>query len=611
MASGGSSNQRPGTRNQGPNINDPPSALLAFVVFISIIVRVVHLVSIYPTPSFSYHRTFAVSDMYSFNEWAGRIVDGDVLGRQRYNPVRDWMVKNVPAGKWDEWFGTAPVFYKAPLYPYLIALLRWGFGDAMLPMALLQILVAAACAALLFVITEHAFGRTSAFLAALLFALYAPAVHYAVVLLRGPWIVLAALLISWQLIRLQRRPTSWGGGVLGFTVGLALVFHEGFATLPALTLAMIVWLVRDRRRVAVVAGTFALGCGLAFAPVIVRNLIVGVPPFQLAVTGAHVLATCNAGDTDPVFFQPPAPSFLPLMNASGGKLLNEIVPCLRTFGGVGAFLAFYLRRAAGLVVPFENPDNANFYYAALKSPLLGLLPTFALLFPIGVVGVALAGRRSKRLAPVLPALLALLVATAIQPPLSRYRTILVPFLLPFAGLALVQAARWVRARHVAPLAAAACGIVLVSVAMRLLERAVVFRGHEPTWIMYRPVEFNLAADAYAKQGRFQEATREFLQLAAHCRVPAEQANATIQAARLQIKAGDPAAARTFLQSASGLAPNNPGMLLAIGDAYWHLLGDAESARAAYRRSSDLAPTGKFGNTARARLRNLAAAPPAR
>jgi len=68
--------------------------------------------------------------------------------------------------------------------------------------------------------------------AALLFAVYAPAVHYDVVMLRGPWIVLAALLLTWQLVRMPVQPPGRAGVLTGACTGLALLVNEGFVLLP-------------------------------------------------------------------------------------------------------------------------------------------------------------------------------------------------------------------------------------------------------------------------------------------------------------------------------------------------------------------------------------------
>lgn len=429
--------------------------LLTIAVVVSLAIRVAHLVSVYPTAAFAFHRTWANSDMAIFDGWAQRIVAGDILSRQPFNPWLDFLLKYTTTGQWKEWVGESPVFFKAPLYAYLIAVLRWLFGDPMLPIALVQILAAAASTVLIFLITERLFDTPSGALGALLFALYAPAIHYDVVMLRGPWIAFTALLVTWQLIRLQANPMPAAGWHVGLGVGLGLLFNEGFLSVPLLVLALIAWWTRSPRRCVAVGGGFVAGLIVALLPAIIRSLIVGAPPMQLATTGATAWALCNASDSQPIFFIRPQPSFVSLMEASRGRLADVVWPCLQTFHhGLPEILSFYLHRAAGLIVPFEGSDNASFYYAALKDPLLRWLPNYAVLFPLSAVGLVCAGRSFKRFEPLLPMSLALLASIMLILPLSRYRVTLIVFLFPFAGRALSQVGRWTSRRRFGAAAAA-------------------------------------------------------------------------------------------------------------------------------------------------------------
>src|SRR5207245_11764975 len=110
-------------------------------------------------------------------------------------------------------------------------------GQPMLPLALLQILACAASILLLFRVTAQAFGLAAAVGASLILALYAPDVHYSVAMLRGPWIVLASLLVTDALGQLQARATVGQAFVSGVMVGASLLVNEGFLMLPALVIA--------------------------------------------------------------------------------------------------------------------------------------------------------------------------------------------------------------------------------------------------------------------------------------------------------------------------------------------------------------------------------------
>lgn len=583
--------------------------LIAAIVLLSLTVRVAHLASVYSTPAFSFHLNFVSSDMYLFDQWAQKIVAGDTLGRQTYHPIVDWMLHTAPAAQWTQWFGEAPVFLKAPLYAYLVAVCRWRFGDPMLAMAILQMLASTTSAVLLFLITERLFAdRTAGVLAGLFFAIYAPAVHYDVVLLRGPWIVLVGLLVTWQLVRLQARPTARGAWGLGVTTGFALLINEGSLPLPLLIVLLLAWWVGDMRQLLSLGGAFALGLVTVLTPLVVRNVVVGVPPFSLAVTGSYALAMHDSADANPIFFRGPGRLFLPLMEQSGGRFLKMAWLCIRSFDGVGDFFLFYLRRSTGLIAPFEVPDNFNFYYAVLKNPLLGWLPGYAVLFPIAAVGFVLAARKRRNTQPLLPMALTLMASLMMTLPLSRYRLTLLVFLFPFAGAALAQLLRWGRQRRFLILDASVAAMVLVSAATTLLQRHVVFRSRDPAGEMYRNTEFIIAAITYERAGQLREAGREVSQLAQSNPSAVLRKDALLLAGQYYARAGDAAEARASLERLSAIAPRDARVQLTIGDVYLDRLHDQASALTAYRQAEALRPSGQVGRTLRERLARLAAAP---
>jgi hypothetical protein len=438
-----------------------------------------------------------------------------------------------------------------------------------------------------------------------LFAVYAPAIHYDVILLRGPWISLTGLLLTWQLTSFRSQPTATRALLMGVTTGVAILFNE--ASLPLLVLLLMAWWVRDLRRLAILGGGLGLGLVAVLTPLIVRNLIVGVPPLSLAVTGSYALAMCNSADAEPLIYRGPSPLFPTLMEQSGAKMANLLWLCLQSFHGIGNFLLFYLHRAAGLVVPFENPDNANFYYAALKSPVLRWLPTYTVLFPLSVVGVALSFRKLTATSPLLPVTLTTILTMTINLPMSRYRITLAALLCPFAGVTLMQGIGWVREQRVAALIASVAAVAALFTTARLLERHVVFRDTDPRAIYDRVAEFQIAARGYERQNRLREASQEYLQLAHLTPLPQIQTEAWLAAAQLLTRAGDTQEARRRLDAAARTAGADAATLISIGDA-WQALGDAGNALVAYRKAQALRPGGQLGKHLQQRLAHVAAPP---
>jgi hypothetical protein len=581
-------------------------ALLA-IAAAGVLLRLLHLFAVSATPIIGYHATFHESDMYMFDQWAQRIAQGDVLGRQVYHPLNGWQLQAAPLERWKAWYGEAPVFYKAPFYPYLVATLYRLAGDAIVPLALLQILAAGVSVVLLGRVTAALLGSAAGLAAAGLYALYAPDVHFDVLMLRGPWIVLVSLLATGLLVRLRDRPGPGVALALGLAVGLAIVVNEGFLTVPPLILALVVLWVRGRR-LALVAATFALGLLAALVPVAVRNVAVGVPPLHLAVTGSTVYAVFNAAGSSPYFFEVRPAAFVPIIEASGGDLAATVLACLRSFAGVGHVVAFYLQKASGIVIPFENPDNANFYYAAIQSPLLGWLPGHALLAPLALVGLALAATRLRQWLPLAPFGLALLASILVALPLSRYRATLAVFLMPFAGLAVARAVAFARERRPGPLAAVVLGGIGVFLAVALLQDRVVFAGAPRAYYQYRPAEFLVGASVYERQGRLAEAAEEVRHLVRLNPHAPTRALGLLMLGRLEALRGNRPAAAEALAAARRHGGGNPMLLQGLGDVHAGLLGDRAAAADCYRAALLLPASVEVRRALAERLRLLETAP---
>lgn len=562
---------------------------LLVIVALGVLLRFAHLLAVAPTPILSYHHTFRESDMYMFDQWARRIANGDVLGREVYHPVVSWQLDAAPLPKWTAWYGESPVFYKAPLYPYLIAGLYRISDDAMVALAMLQILAGGLSIVLLSRVVSRMFGEFTGLLSALIYAVYAPDIHYDVVMLRGPWIILVSLLATWQLVELHALPHARRALALGATVGIALLINEGFfAVLPLVFLLLIVWFPAADRLVALTCA-FAVGVTVAVAPLVIRNVVVGAPALKLSVTGSTVYAVFNSAGASPYFFQVRPATFVPIIEQSGGSLLATVIGCLRSFGHVRDVAVFYLQKTSGLAIPFENPDNANFYYAALKSPLLTILPNYALLFPVSVVGLGLAIRKIRAWLPLLPFSMCLFVSILLTLPLSRYRATFAVYLIPFAAFALVEAARCLRSRRLLAVGAMVVVGVLTFLTAGLLEDRVAFAGIPRGYYYYRPVEFFLGAEVYERQGRFAEGAQEALNLAELNPHAPTKALAFLVMARLEARRGDSALAGRALADARQLDGANPWLLQAVGDVYLHMLGDRVAAADCFRQATKAGP----------------------
>jgi len=375
-------------------------------------------------------------------ELRGSVWDEVLLGDARL--FEQWS-RAIAAG---DWLGSE-VFYQAPLYPYLLALLASVFGPARLAVQLLQIGCAAAAAGLLTLASARALSPRAGWVAGGLLALHGPAVWYDLQPEKTSLAVsLGAVLAAFLLARTRSPRLAFGAGAaLG---ALTLLRENAFVLVVPLALACAAERAGRARR------WLALGAGAALflLPVALRNLAVG---------GAFLPTTANAGvnfyignglDADGMYRPLVAGRGHPayeredatrIASELAGRALGPAEVSAFWFGQAGRelaedpghFLALLARKVRLLCAPGEIMDALAFEVFQDESLVLRALSWlgFGLLLPLAAAGCVLgAGARGPRLLALAAGVLALSVVLFFV--VGRFRLGLVPFLAPLAALAL-------------------------------------------------------------------------------------------------------------------------------------------------------------------------------
>jgi Flp pilus assembly protein TadD len=141
-------------------------------------------------------------DMHFYDEWAQRILSGELSDHL--------------------------AFYGLPGYPYLLAALYKIAGYGPFVPALLQALLEAGTATLIYKVSVGTFSGTglrraqiTGVLAALGWAFFVPAQTYAVVLMPTAWFIFIFWLILWRIVSWKNAPTKREALIHGLLVGLA------------------------------------------------------------------------------------------------------------------------------------------------------------------------------------------------------------------------------------------------------------------------------------------------------------------------------------------------------------------------------------------------------
>jgi 4-amino-4-deoxy-L-arabinose transferase-like glycosyltransferase len=349
-----------------------------------------------------------------------------------------------------------------PAYPYLLAFARLCIGKSWAAMFALQHLVGALAPALVFRATDRALGRRSAYAAAILAALYGPAVFYESRFLGEIWIylfngaVLACLLSATD----TKKPLLWWGGA-GLCLGLSTVFRPNVLPFAAVAVVWAVVHFRTQRSILLGAlGLFLLGLWLPLLPFQLRNHSVA-PERGWGLTTSSGGVNLYLGNNPEADGLNQAPAFIrygpgheyqdfkeEAERRTGRSMETSEVSSywsaqvLQWYRRQPAAAAKLLIRKAGFFWNHDEPPDNFFPSIFKKFTKLGPVPLIGWGFvaPLGLAGLLWSLRRPEHRAGwvlhgYVTVYFAVNVAFYI---LSRYRFPAAIALMPFAGFALVR-----------------------------------------------------------------------------------------------------------------------------------------------------------------------------
>jgi 4-amino-4-deoxy-L-arabinose transferase-like glycosyltransferase len=576
----------------------------------ALVLRLVHLATIQDSPFYS----FLALDNLMYDQWGLRIASGELLGTR--------------------------VFFQDPLYAYFLGLLYAVAGHRYVIVIAVQCLLGALVPALLFLAARLWFGRLAATVAAIIAALYLPAIYYEGMILKS-W--MALFLVALLLYLLSRT----GGEhplaiqlVAGLVFGLACLARGNLLLfLPVVLLWC--WLGRgDRtggRKHWSGALLFLAGAALVLTATAVRNRIVG---------GEWILTTSNAGQNFYIGNNPYNKAgeyqFLPFVDPNpkheergfaleaerrSGRKMSAREVSVFWFSEAGRWIKSDPTAWLGLMWAklrvywgsYEVPDSLDYYLYRKWAPVLRLpIPGFGLVAPLGLLGAALAW--NKRGWPRLLLLFMVMYSSSVVLffVFSRFRMAMMPAIYVFAGYGVAELVR--RAKQ-APIERAFPWPLLKAVALLLLFMCAVnlpVRAQADSWSLKLAEAFGLPTRAensatahynlgliYAAEARKREDGAAMLELAeeqlreasklepGHARILMELGKVL---ARLQRNAE----AIEVYREALPRQPNDYRIHHALGLLY-RRVGDDGAAARALRRAVELNPRDQ---SARSALREL-------
>jgi hypothetical protein len=507
--------------------------VIAAIVAVSVVIRVIYFVEITHSPADAFHLA-PQSDMHFFDLWAKSIAEGDYLTDKALHPLSPWQrqlagayfdqhpevkealvdsgEKNPPRAIWEKWY-RGKRFHQEPLYPYLIAGTYMLFESGMHSVFLWQMLLGVLINVLIYLLARRFFSATVAAIAAILAVLCAPLLFYEMVLIRSTlitFVTLAMVLLADE--ALHRNSRTWW---------LAMGIMLGVAALVKMSLilvglgVLVLFIIRHPRPLPrLLANGALIGAGmlLALTPLIARNRLVSVAPFEMSSVGAVVFACTNTADYSPDISEafPCSLNHVPeIMGTTNGGFSATVLQTLGTHENVGSYLAQVWKKFLSVWTWYEKPNNVNFYFFQLHSKILRYLPvTFALLGSLSILGLALGATRFRSLALLYVTAGAVIAPMLIFYATARFRTALTALLIPFAAYALVRVIALLRARPL--VGACLAAVIVIPPAMffhtpdiRSVDHLIAYHSY------YKPlIHLSQASGDYSRSDRlYREALR--------------------------------------------------------------------------------------------------------
>jgi tetratricopeptide (TPR) repeat protein len=356
------------------------------------------------------------------------------------------------------------VFFRAPLYPYFIALVYKIFGHDFFMARLIQFLIGSLNCVLIYLVGKKVFNRRVATIAGVIASLYGVLIYFDGELLLPVLEVFTGLLVILACIQAKEKPKAIRWFLGGILLGLSALARPNILLVGV---AFFIWIILTYRanskiqpKSLLYAGCLALGAILIISPITLRNYIKGHDFVLIASQGGMNFYIGNNPKSDG------ATAILPgsrstwwgsyedairlAQKATGKSLKPSEVSRFWYMEGLKfavtqpfKFLKLMLKKFILFWNGNELSNNKDFYFFARSTSILKLLIwrfiiyfPFGLFAPLALVGIILSHKAKKDILILEIFLLVYMITVILFFVTERYRIPVLPVLILFAAYAL-------------------------------------------------------------------------------------------------------------------------------------------------------------------------------
>lgn len=496
------------------------------------------------------------------------------------------------------WVGEDRVFFMDPLYGYLLGLVFAAFGHGLESVRILQIVMDSANAVMIFYLGKRLWSLTAGMVAGLIYASYRVSFFYTLLFLKTTTSITFLLLFVIFLLHVVRVGRAGRWFLLGGYVALMGYLQANLLAVAPLSI-LLYWFHRRPTSSVILKHTVCLFLGvlLFLAPGAFRNYWVSGEWIWLNAQSGRLLYSSNNPDNltgrynVPPFARPhPEDSEtdfhkeaerrtgIALSSGESSRYWREQTWLFLKKNPLKIF-TLLRNKMLGTITDHEIPVNhSSELYIKLSRTDRWPLPTFALVFGLGIPGLALGLVRRKETAVLILPILTVSITVLLFYTSSRFRMPAVPFLILGAGIGVDRILHWIKGKEILKL------LGLVTVFVLLYTASIHAVQPMPTG-----TDRFYLAKAYWSQGKYGQARQEALKGAESF---PDQARFPLLLGMVALSEEKYEEAARHNRRALEIDPGNADALHNLGLAFL-MTGRENDALAAVERAIGLSPESRY------------------
>ena len=362
------------------------------------------------------------------------------------------------------------VFFRAPLYPYFLALTYKIFGHNYFIPRLIQFLIGSLSCVLVYLVGRKVFNKRTAIIAGVMASLYGVLIYFEGELLIPVLEVFFDLLLILACIRAKEKPSYKRWFICGMLLGLSALARPNILLVGVAFFFWIILKLKNngktkltntlRSKSLLYAGCLALGAILIVSPVTLRNYLKGHDFVLIASQGGMNFYIGNNPQSDGVSAILPGgrttwwgsyEDAIRIAEKTTGKTLKPSeVSRFWYMEGLRfattrplSFLKLMLKKFILFWNGNELSNNKDFYFFARSAPILKLLIwrfiiyfPFGLIAPLALVGVILSHKEKRDVVILEIFLFVYMLSVIFFFITARYRVPILPILILFSAYTL-------------------------------------------------------------------------------------------------------------------------------------------------------------------------------